>query len=88
MKTILTNLSLALGVVLSLPLQIYLTNYGIQLAASIDVGGISYDRMLSSLDTRVWLEPWIVILIVSLLVSLVPSWTSSRHKPLEDLRAL
>ena len=78
-------ISCAIGVILTLPLIAWFTFEGLQLAQSMDIGGIAYDTLKGEFSLPVFLIPLFVIVVSAAVVSIPPGIRAARITPIEAL---
>jgi ABC-type lipoprotein release transport system permease subunit len=78
-------ISCAIGVALTLPLIAWFTFEGLQLAQSMDIGGIAYDTLKGEFSLSVFLVPLLVIIASAAVVSIPPGIRAARITPVEAL---
>ena len=83
--TFLAGISIAIGVVLSIPLVNWFTSVGILLPEPIDMGGIEFQHMKGEFSLFVFSAPAALIFGFAALVSLPPGLRASRILPRDAL---
>lgn len=83
--TFLAGISIAIGVVLSIPLIHWFTSVGILLPEPIDMGGIEFQHMKGEFSLYVFAAPAALIFGFAALVSLPPGLRASRILPRDAL---
>lgn len=78
----LTFLSILTALFFSLPLNYYLANYGIQMPQAIDIGGMSYDKIMSEISWYSTIAPAVYLFLIIIPVSLFPAWRAARREAL------
>ena len=78
-------MSCAVAFVITVPLIAWFTFEGIQLAQSMDVGGIPYDALKGEFTLTVFMVPIIVVVASALVVSIPPGIRAARITPVEAL---
>jgi len=85
---ILASASCLVGLVISLPVNYYLSVVGIAMPEPVDMGGMSFDMILGEISWyTIWL-PTVVIVASTLMVSLIPSIKAAKISPLSALQAV
>lgn len=77
--------SCAIGFLVTLPLIVWFTFEGIQLAQSLDIGGIAYDTLKGEFTLSVFIIPLLVIVASAAVVSIPPGIRAARITPVEAL---
>jgi ABC-type lipoprotein release transport system permease subunit len=77
--------SCIIGFILTVPLVAWFTFEGIQLAQSMDIGGIAYDTLKGEFTLPVFLVPVLVVVASSAVVSIPPGIRAARITPVEAL---
>jgi len=85
---VLAMVSCVIGLVLALPVCIWLASSGIPMPEPIDMGGIIFDTMLGEVSWFVVLLPSAVVIISTLLVSFIPAIRAAKISPLKALQAV
>jgi len=85
---VLAIVSCIIGLVLALPVCIWLASSGIPMPEPIDMGGIIFDTMLGEVSWFVVLLPSIVVISSTLLVSFIPAIRAAKISPLKALQAV
>ncbi len=85
---ILAIISCVIGLILALPVCIWLASSGIPMPEPIDMGGITFDTMLGEVSWFVVLLPSIVVVTSTLLVSFIPAMRAAKISPLKALQAV
>ncbi len=83
--TFLASISIAIGFVISIPLIIWFTNFGIELPEPVDMGGIQFQHMKGEFSLFVFAVPAALILGFAAVVSLPPGLRASRILPRDAL---
>jgi ABC-type lipoprotein release transport system permease subunit len=78
-------MSCAIGLVFTLPLIAWFTFEGIQLAQSMDIGGIAYDTLKGDMSISVMVIPLLVIVASAAVVAIPPGIRAARITPIEAL---
>ena len=81
-------ISCLLGLLLSLPLCLWLASSGIPMSEPIDMGGIIFDTILGEVSWYVILLPSFVIITSTLLVSFIPAIRAANILPIKALQAV
>ena len=85
---VLAMVSCVIGLLLALPVCIWLASSGIPMPEPIDMGGIIFDTMLGEVSWFVVLLPSAVVIISTLLVSFIPAIRAAKISPLKALQAV
>ncbi len=85
---VLAIVSCLIGLVLALPVCIWLASSGIPMPEPIDMGGIIFDTMLGEVSWFVVLLPSVVVIMSTLLVSFIPAIRAAQISPLKALQAV
>jgi ABC-type lipoprotein release transport system permease subunit len=85
---VLAIVSCLIGLVLALPVCIWLASSGIAMPEPIDMGGIIFDTMLGEVSWFVVLLPSVVVISSTLLVSFIPAIRAAKISPLKALQAV
>jgi len=85
---VLAIVSCLIGLVLALPVCIWLASSGIPMPEPIDMGGIIFDTMLGEVSWFVVLLPSVVVITSTLLVSFIPAIRAANISPLKALQAV
>jgi len=85
---VLAIISCVIGLVLALPVCIWLASSGIPMPEPIDMGGIIFDTMLGEVSWFVVLLPSVVVISSTLLVSFIPAIRAAKISPLKALQAV
>lgn len=85
---VLAIVSCVIGLVLALPVCIWLASSGIAMPEPIDMGGIIFDTMLGEVSWFVVLLPSLVVISSTLLVSFIPAIRAAKISPLKALQAV
>jgi len=85
---ILGTLSSILGILISIPVNLWFQEHGIAMKTPIDIGGIPYDRMLGELSMNSLLSPALLTIGTALLVSLYPALRAARIRPVDAMRSV
>lgn len=85
---VLAIISCFIGLVLALPVCLWLASSGIPMPEPIDMGGIIFDTMLGEISWFVVLLPSIVVISSTLIVSFIPAIRAARISPLKALQAV
>ena len=83
---ILCIISIAMGALLSLSFNHYLSIHGIKLSTPFDYGGIRWDTILSEVNSRTLYVPAIVTFLAALTVSVFPAIRAARIVPVKAMR--
>jgi len=83
--TFLASISIAIGVVLSIPLILWFTEVGILMPEPVDMGGIEFQHMKGEFSLLVFAAPAALILGFAAAVSLPPGLRASRILPRDAL---
>jgi len=78
--------SIIAGTIISFGLNQYLSQNGISLGTSFDVGGFSIDKFISQVSFIVFLIPGIIVLVSAVFVSIFPAIRASRTNPAKTMR--
>ncbi len=79
-------ISIAMGALLSLSFNHYLSIHGIELSTPFDYGGIRWDTILSEVNSRTLYVPAIVTFLAALTVSVFPAIRAARIVPVKAMR--
>ena len=85
---VLAIIACVIGLILSLPVCIWLASSGIPMPEPIDMGGIIFDTMLGEVSWFVVLLPTVVVILSTLLVSFIPAMRAAKISPLKALQAV
>jgi ABC-type lipoprotein release transport system permease subunit len=85
---VLAIISCFIGLVLALPVCIWLASTGIPMPEPIDMGGIIFDTMLGEVSWFIILLPSLVVIASTLLVSFIPAIRAAKISPLKALQAV
>jgi len=85
---VLAMVSCVIGLLLALPVCIWLASSGIPMPEPIDMGGIIFDTMLGEVSWFVVLLPSAVVILSTLLVSFIPAIRAAKISPLKALQAV
>ena len=85
---ILAIISCVIGLILALPVCVWLASSGIPIPEPIDMGGIIFDTMLGEVSWFVVLLPSTVVVASTLLVSFIPAIRAAKISPLKALQAV
>ena len=84
---ILAIASCLVGLLISLPVNYYLSTVGFDMPEPIDMGGMTFDTILGEISWYTIWVPTVVVLLSTMLVSLIPSIKAAKISPLTALQA-
>ena len=85
--TMMAGISLALGLVLVIPVIYWLTRIGFLIPEPVDMNGIEFQHMKGEFSIRVFLYPMLFILATAIIISIPPGIRAARILPKEALSA-
>ena len=83
--TMLASISIILGLIIAIPMNIWLTHIGFALPEPIDLGGVSMQAMQGSMRIENFLFPLFFMLITAILISIPPGIRAARILPRDAL---
>ena len=84
---VLAVISCLLGLLISIPVNFWLSIDGIAMPEKIEMGGIVFDTMLGELSWYVISLPTLVVIASTLVVSLIPAIKAAQISPLKALQS-
>ena len=85
--TMLSAMSIVLGLALAIPLTYWFSTAGIELPEPVDVGGIKMSRMTGLLTPTVFIIPMIGIFFAAIVVSIFPGLRAANVTPTAAMRS-
>ncbi|XOV88925.1 MAG: ABC transporter permease [Pseudomonadota bacterium] len=83
---VLAALSIALGLLLAVPANIWFTYQGFALPEPVDMGGVAVQYMRGELSLEVFLLPMAILYGYAIVVSIPPGLRAARVPPIEAMR--
>ena len=83
---ILASLSCLIGASLAIPINYWFKNVGITLSHPIEIGGMSFTKLLGDLSAQTILIPALVVVLSAILVSLYPALKAATVSPTAALQ--
>jgi len=83
---VLSALSIGLGILIALPLNIYFTVVGITLSQPMSYGGMDFTVMHGEITSGTFLIPAVLVLLSTLIVTLYPAILASKTTPADSMR--
>lgn len=84
---ILATISCLAGLAIALPMNYWLATQGIEMDLEIDIGGITYNRLLGEVSFHTLILPAIVVITSAVFVSIFPAIRAARMVPIKAIRA-
>jgi putative ABC transport system permease protein len=78
--------SIALGAVVGLPINMYLSRHGITLSEPFSFGGVQYATANSEVNLPSFIIPAVLVFLAAFLVSIFPAVKAARTDPAKSLR--
>lgn len=83
---ILACMSLAVGIVIAIPVIAFFTLRGIEMPEPVDLGGVQFSFMTGAFNFEVFAVPILIILFYALVVSIPPGIRAARVSPTAAMR--
>ena len=85
--TILAVMSIAIGFIIALPINMFFTWHGITMPEPIELGGVAFTEMKGILSVSVFVKPAFILLAYAILVSIPPAIRAARIAPTSAMRS-
>jgi lipoprotein-releasing system permease protein len=79
-------IGIAIGQIIALGVNYYLSVNGIALSSTFDIGGVAMDTMRSEINLKSIVVPTLLVFFSSLLVSIFPALRAARTDPARTMR--
>ncbi|MEJ2042635.1 MAG: ABC transporter permease [Reinekea sp.] len=84
----LSGLSCIAGAIAVTPLNYYLATTGYSLPTAYDISGVIMDKMVGLWNIRVFLQPAVIVLVATAVISVFPALRAARIVPVDAIRNL
>jgi putative ABC transport system permease protein len=80
-------ISVAVGFVISLGLNYWLSIDGVPLPVSLDYGGMTFHEMYTEINTRSYVIPLLCVILSAVIISVFPAIKAARTQPADAMRS-
>ncbi len=84
----LSGFSCLFGAIAVAPLNYYFANTGFKLPTAYDISGVIMDSMIGLWDWHVFLEPALIVMLATAVISIFPALRAARVVPVDAMRNL
>ena len=78
---LMATLSIAVGIIVLIPVLFWLVNFGFELAQPLNVGGIAFQHLKGTITPLVIIAPALFIYVFAALVSIMPGIRAAKITP-------
>ena len=81
-------LSCLVGLIVAIPINWYLVDFGLQLPEPMEMSGLTIEAMTGEMSVWIFLRPAVIILFATGLIALYPAYRAAKIVPLDAMRNL